>query len=126
MRRAALTPEQRAEEDRQKAEAEAARVAEEDRQKTEAFLAKAAAAKRQWEEDKAATGAGMAVTITVFVAVLLLTGFWALTQITSYQPPKPNQSTSNIQSANPNPQPSTPVTDKTTSEMTKKRGGNPH
>jgi peptidoglycan hydrolase CwlO-like protein len=45
-RRAALTPEQRAEEDRQKAEEEARHIAEEEARR----VAKAAAAKRQWEE----------------------------------------------------------------------------
>jgi len=113
MRRASLTPEQRAEEDRQKAE---------DQQRREAEEARAHA--RRVAEDQRATEAGMTALIIfacAFVSVLIVTAWWGL-EHGWYEPPKSNQSTpSNIQSGNPNAQPpGTPVNNKT------KPGGKPH
>jgi hypothetical protein len=67
------------------------------------------------------TKAGTALVFVMFVAALGLASWWTLVHTTPYEPPKSNQSTSNIQSADPNAQtPGTPVTD------TKKRGGKFH
>ena len=122
MRRAAFTLEQRAEEDQQKLEAECDR-----------FLAEArvAEAKRRREEDHKRVDKAILTVVGIIGLTVILVVFVALVSSrdkngTPYEAPKSNQST-NIQSANPNAQPlGTPVTDKTTSEITKKRGGKIH
>jgi phage-related minor tail protein len=83
LRRAAPTPQQRAEEDRQRREAYERRVAEE------------AEAKRKRERDKARDKAIGVVAFWIFVLIC----WWAYENSTPYQPPKPNLSAKQNQSA---------------------------